>query len=105
MSVSEKRKLLREYDKLVLGESVVYSYLYIQKLLWNLEKLDIESVSMNSWRSVHELKMDASIVELKAKEEIITYLLDFFQFLSERNDSGSFHITINYRSVNIYFFR
>ncbi len=52
MSVSEKRKLLREYDKLVLGESVVYSYLYIQKLLWNLEKLDIESVSMNSWRSV-----------------------------------------------------
>ncbi|RKI22075.1 XRE family transcriptional regulator [bacterium 1xD8-6] len=87
MSVSEKRKLLREYDKLVLGESVVYSYLYIQKLLWNLEKLDIESVSMNSWRSVHELKMDASIVELKAKEEIITYLLDFFQFLSERNDT------------------
>lgn len=88
MSVSEKKELLREYDKLVFGESVVYSYQYIHKLLWNLEKLDIESVPMNSWRSVHELKMDAPIVELKAREEIVTYLMDFFQFLSEQNNAA-----------------
>lgn len=89
MSVSEKKYLLKEYDKLVFGKPMVYSYQYIKKLLRNLERPDRNAVSVKEqWKIVSKIKMDASIIELMTKEEIITYILDLFRYVAETGDAS-----------------
>lgn len=83
MSVSEKKYLLREYDKLVFGKPMVYSYQYIKKLLRSLERPDGNAVSAKGkWKTVSKIKMDAPVIELMTKEEIITYILDLFRYVA-----------------------
>jgi len=89
MSVSEKKYLLKEYDKLVFGKPMVYSYQYIKKLLRSLERPDRNVISVNEqWKTVSKVKMDAPIIELMTKEEIITYILDLFRYVAETADAS-----------------
>ena len=89
MSVSEKKYLLKEYDKLVFGKPMVYSYQYIKKLLRSLERPDRNTVSAKEqWKTVSKIKMDASIIELMTKEEIITYILDLFRYVAETGNAS-----------------
>ncbi len=83
MSVSEKRCLLAEYDKLVFGENVVYSYEYIKRLANRLGSLNKLAVR-NSWRTVYEFKMEDMVTGLYSKEEIMTYILDLFRFIASQ---------------------
>jgi len=82
MSVKEKKYLLEEYDKLVIGENVVYSYKYIKKMMHNLGQLEKKDVpASNLWYTVHEFKMENEVISFQSKEEIITYILDLFKYI------------------------
>lgn len=88
MSVREKKHLLEEYDKLVFGEEMVYSYQYIQKLMRELERMrrETELLFSSQWSIVHEqLKVATPIIELKNREEIVNYILNFFQYVAGQN--------------------
>lgn len=88
MTVSEKGYLLKEYDKLILGEPMVYSYQYIQKLLHNLSQLDDTSNVVDSqWQIKREPKTNDTLIELKSKEEIVTYIMELFRYIAESENT------------------
>ncbi len=85
MSVSEKKHLLEEYDKLILGENIVYSYEYIQRIIHSLERLRKNKLFANNmWNTVSVFKMENMVIELNTKEDIITYILDLFKYIASR---------------------
>lgn len=87
MSIREKKHLLEEYDKLIFGEAMVYSFQYIQKLMKELEKLGREdNLLRNQWSAVRELKIDTPVIELNTKEEIVNYILNLFQYVADQSD-------------------
>lgn len=90
MSVREKKHLLEEYDKLIFGEEMVYSYQYIQKLMRELERMKEETgvLLSSQWSAVHELKVATPIIELKNREEIVNYILNFFQYVAGQNKTS-----------------
>lgn len=87
MSVSEGRHLVEEYDKLSLGEDIVYSYRNISKLLQSLSRTNKEKSEQKCWQVVRELKMDAPVIELNTKEEIAACIMDLFQYINEGNQA------------------
>lgn len=84
MSVSEKKHLLKEYDKLILGEPMVYSYQYVQNLLHSLNQPnDNFNIVESQWQIKRKLKKNNELIELKSKEEIVTYIIELLRYIAE----------------------
>lgn len=80
MSLNEKKYFLEEYDKVVLGDNIVYSYEYIKKMTENLGRFQENNTAKSSWHIVHDFEEEDKSIELNSSEEIITYILDLFKY-------------------------
>ncbi len=86
MSEEEKRRFYQGYDKAVMGESMVFSYQYIQQILDDLENMDENALTDNTkWQTTIEMRMDKPMAELKSKEEIETCVHDLFRCVAGTN--------------------
>ncbi len=88
ISEKERKRLLQEYDKAILGESMVFSYQYIQKMLLDLDSLNENIfVEKTSWSTTIEMRTENNFVCLHSQEEIITCILDLFRHAAYFDDS------------------
>ena len=87
MSDSEKKYLLEEYDKLLLGEPLVSSYQHVNKLIGALsERLHSFTSQLDK---TQDLKMNSPVMELNSKGEIVAYILELFRFIAEKKNSSN----------------
>lgn len=83
MSGNERKILLEEYDKLIYGESSVYSFQYMKNMLIMLnETTRKDSMFFHHWRMHRELEIDTNILCLNSKEEIATCVLNLMEYVA-----------------------
>lgn len=88
MSVSEKKYLMDEYDKLTLGEPLVHSFQYVQNLFRQLDAYcgtDICSYKM--WHSNYDFVMEHSVIALHGKEDICLFIQDLLRYVAGQQES------------------
>lgn len=86
MSVRERGKLLEEYDKLILGEEMVYSYQYIQNFLSRLVQVpEKEEMMRERWKLVWKQDKTGSVIRLGSKQEIANYIFHVFEYIIQKN--------------------
>lgn len=82
MSVDEREKFLEEYDKTILGENVVNSYLYMKNLLNDLinakDFFNPEHDSINEG-SLAEITCDENTVVLSSPHAVVSYVMRMFR--------------------------
>lgn len=92
MKTSERIRFFEEYDKSVLGEDIVNSYLYMHNLLNEL--LDIDSF-INPKNTFHEKSLmndfsaDEECVKLTSKPAILSYVMRMFHQSASSADSSN----------------
>ncbi len=88
MSVPEKEKLLLKYDKLVLGDVTVNSYLYVKKLLKELCDTNINFIPKIMKQTAEtEWKKENSILPLESNVKISSCISELFMETLEKESS------------------
>ncbi len=88
MNTIEKKMLLEKYDLINLGESVVYNYQYVRKLLGDLQALENEQ--LNLLPEINEFNYfedDNTIIKLNTKDEIIALCAGLFSNVLENENT------------------
>ncbi|MBE5938365.1 MAG: hypothetical protein E7265_10100 [Lachnospiraceae bacterium] len=87
MNTLEKRILFEKYDLVSMGESVVYNYKYVIKLLEDLQTLEKEHMNLlPEIGSFNFSDKDNSVINLSSKEEIIALCADLFSTAPEKQN-------------------
>lgn len=88
--VAEKQEFLEEYDRLILGEQVVDSYQYVNKLLKELKYISQNIyLQEHTWKEFVEMPLNENVIVLNSQKEIELCVISLYEEVFKANDQDA----------------
>lgn len=88
--IAEKKEFLEEYDRLIMGDQIVDSYKYVNKLLKELKNISQNQYTRErTWKKIVKMPIEDRTISLEGTKEIEMCAAAFFENVVKRADENT----------------